>query len=131
MIGKPSNRTRHVAFRVSPQDYQALMGVAERDRKPLREWCRDKILEAARPENPSPFYYAMMAEISATEAILIDLLCAIGRDGKISQQNAQALVDAAHNAKYKEAAELLKYAYDRFQSGRLEAASDQGSGNTR
>lgn len=129
MIDKPSNRTRHVAFRVSPQDYQALTGVAERARKPLREWCRDKILEAARPENPSPFYYAMMAEISATEAIVIDLLCAIGRDGKISQQKAQAIVDAAHSAKFKEAAQLLKYAYTQFQSGPLETASDQGSGN--
>lgn len=131
MAEKPSNRTRHVAFRVSPQDYQILAGAAERDRKPLREWCRDKILEVLRPKNPSPFYYALMAEISATEAILIDLLCAIGRDGKISQEKAQALVDAAHSAKYKEATELLKYAYTQFQNGRLETASGQSAGTKR
>lgn len=131
MDEKPSNRTRHVAFRVSPQDYQIPAGAAERDRKPLREWCRDKILEVLRPKNPSPFYYALMAEISATEAILIDLLCAIGRDGKISQEKAQTLVDAAHGAKYKEAAELLKYAYTQVQSGHLETASGQSTGTKR
>lgn len=131
MNEKPSNRTRHVAFRVSPHDYQTLAGAAERDRKPVREWCRDKIVEALRPKDPSPFYYALMAEISATETILIDLLCALGRDGKISQQKAQTIVDAAHNTKYKEAAELLKYAYTQSQNGRVETASEQSTGTKR
>lgn len=131
MTEKPSNRTRHVAFRISPQDYLTMAGAAERDRKPPREWCRDKILEAIRSRATHPGEYAIMAELTATQAILIDLLCALGHDGKLSQQKAQGIVDAAHSAKYKEAAELLKYAYTQFQSGRLETASGQSAGTKR
>ena len=53
-----------------------------------------------------------MAEITATRAILIDLLCTLGREGKITTQKAQE-VDRAHNAKFKEAAQLLRFAYSR------------------
>ncbi|HEX5483339.1 MAG TPA: hypothetical protein VFZ08_12010 [Terriglobia bacterium] len=123
--------TKSVTSKFRESDFQELRELAARELKRPAEWCRDKVLKALKPQSPRPSDYALMAEISATEAIVIDLLCAIGRDGKISQQKAQELVDAAHNAKYKEAAELLKYAYDRFQSGRLEAASDQGTASKR
>jgi ribosomal protein L22 len=61
-----------------------------------------------------------MAEITATQAILIDLVCTLGRDGKISTQKAQEVVDAAHNAKYKEAVELLRFAYSKAAKFHLE-----------
>jgi hypothetical protein len=124
-------RLKSIGLKVSEEAFERLRALAERSRKPLAEWCRDKVLEAIRPQGPSPSDIALMAEINATEAILIDLLCTIGRDGKISQQKAQALVDAAHSAKYKEAVELLKYAYAQFKSGRLEAATGPSAGSKR
>ncbi len=54
-----------------------------------------------------------MAELTATQAILIDLLCILDRDGRFTTQKAQEIVDAAHDSKYEEAAELLKYAYSK------------------
>ncbi|HEV2500723.1 MAG TPA: hypothetical protein VGY31_14190 [Terriglobia bacterium] len=123
--------TKSVTSKFTESDFQELRELAARELKRPAEWCRGKVLKALKPQSPRPSDYALMAEISATEAILIDLLCAIGRDGKLSQQKAQALVDAAHSAKYKEAAELLKYAYAQFQSGHLETSSDQATGSKR
>lgn len=123
--------TKSVTSKFTEADFQKLRLLASRDSKCPAEWCRDKILEAMQPRGAHPGEYAIMAELTATQSILIDLLCALGHDGKLSQQKAQAVVDAAHNAKYKETAELLKYAYTQFQSGRLDAASGQSTRSKR
>lgn len=123
--------TKSVTSKFTDADFQKLRLLATHDRKCPAEWCRDKILEAIQPRGAQPAEYAIMAELTATQSILIDLLCALGHDGKLSQQKAQAVVDAAHGAKYKEAAELLKYAYAQFQSGRTDAALGQSTGSKR
>jgi hypothetical protein len=110
---KPLNRTQHVAFRVSEQDYQHLSTTARRDSKPLREWCRDKVLEAARPASPTPGQHAILAEILATQDILVGLLCAMGRDGRLTPQKAKEIADAAHERKYRDVAALFKEAESR------------------
>src|SRR5579863_5959547 len=107
--------TKPIGLKFMDADFKIIQSRAQQDGKRLGEWCRDRLLEQIRRGSPSPSELALMAEVCATETILIDLLCAIGRDGKISQQKAQSLVDTAHSAKYKEAAELLKYAYTQFQ----------------
>jgi hypothetical protein len=94
------NRTRTIGVKVSENCFAELRAVAEAQGKPLCEWCRDKIMEAAQPLRPAPSDYALMAELTATQAILIDLLCVLGRDSRISTEKAQEIVDAAHNSKY-------------------------------
>jgi ribosomal protein L22 len=54
-----------------------------------------------------------MAEVTATQAMLIDMLCIMGRDGKLSTQKAQEIVDKAHDEKYQEALDLLTIAHRR------------------
>lgn len=124
-------RLKSIGLKVSQEAFERLRALAELSRKPVAEWCRDKILEAIQSRATHPGEYAIMAELTATQSILIDLLCALGHDGKLGQQKAQAVVDAAHSAKYKEAAELLKYAYAQFPSGRLDAAHGQSIGTKR
>lgn len=124
-------RLKSIGLKVSQEAFERLRALAERSRKPIAEWCRDEILEAIQLRATQPGEYAIMAELTATQSILIDLLCALGHDGKLSQQKAQAVVDAAHNEKYKEAAELLRYAYTQFPSGRLDATSGQSTGSKR
>jgi len=50
--------------------------------KTLSEWCRERILEAAEPPVPSIADFALMAEVTATQSMLIDMLSLIGRDGE-------------------------------------------------
>lgn len=105
--------TDPIGLKVTKEQLQTLKELAARDAKPLAVWCRDTLLALASGRGPSPFQLAMMAEITATQAILIDMLCTLGRDGKMTTQRAQEIVDRAHNAKFKEAVELLRYAYSK------------------
>ena len=41
--------------------------------------------------------------LAATQAIVIDLLCTVGKEGKLTTQKAQQIVEAAHDNKYREA----------------------------
>src|SRR5579883_2725841 len=117
------NLTKGITPKFTETDYERLQALAERDSKPLAAWCRDVLLRVASGSQPSPFQFGIMAEITATQAILIDLLCVLGRDGRISTQKAQEIVDRAQSAKYQEATQLLQYAYSRAARLRLDAAA--------
>ena len=110
---KPLNRTKTIGIKVSESAYDALRRFAESQGKPLSEWCRDAIIAASKPATARPSDYAVMAEIDAVEAILIDMFLALAR-GQLNTQKAQEIVDKAHNIKFKEAAELLRYAHSRM-----------------
>lgn len=115
--------TRGVTPKFTESDYERLESIAARAGKPIATWCRDALLPLISGATPSPFQFGIMAEITATQAILIDLLCILGRDGRITTQKAQEIVDRAQNAKYKEAIELLRYAYSRAAKLRLDGAA--------
>lgn len=108
MAGNGLNRTEHIAIRVTEHDYERLLVITKRDSKPLREWCREKILEAARVPTPSPAQYAILAEILALQDTVVGLLSAIGRDGRLTPQKATEIADAAHERKYRDVVALFK-----------------------
>lgn len=116
----PLNRTKTIGIKVSEAAFETLRQVAERQGKPLGEWCRDTLMMAAMPSPPRPSELAMVAEITATQAILIDLLCILGRDGRIATPKAQEIVDRAHHSKFQEALELLRFAYSKAAKLRFE-----------
>src|SRR5579884_3128804 len=95
--------TDPIGLKVTREQFQTLKELAARDAKPLAVWCRDALLAVTTAPGPSPFQLALMAELTATQAIVIDLLCVLGRDGRITTQKAQEIVDRAQNAKFKEA----------------------------
>ncbi len=113
MIINPLNRTRTIGVKVNQDSYEALRTFAEKQGKPLGEWCREKLLEAAKPPTPSPTEHALMAEIAATQNITVRLLyeMAIGR--KLSRDRVQEVLDSAHTAKYGDADERLEQALAR------------------
>ena len=107
----PLNRSKTIGVKVSETAYEMLRGVAESKGKTLSEWCREQILEAAEPPVPSISDFALMAEVTATQAMLIDMLSLMGRDGRLSTQKSQEIVDKAHDEKYDEALDLLADAH--------------------
>lgn len=88
--------------------------LALRDRKRPAEWCRDKVLEALKASGPSVAEYAIMAEICALEAILIDLIYTWSHDGKLTQKAVQEIVHSAQRSKFKEASKLFLAATSRL-----------------
>jgi hypothetical protein len=107
----PLNRSKTIGVKVSETAYEMLRGVAESKGKTLSEWCRERILEAAEPPVPRIADFALMAEVTATQAMLIDMLSLIGRDGRLGTQKSQEIVDKAHDEKYAEALDLLADAH--------------------
>jgi hypothetical protein len=105
------NRPRHIGVTVNESAFERLQAVADAEQKPLGEWCRERILESAEPPVPSISDFALMAEVAATQAMLIDMLSLIGRDGRLSSQKPQEIVDKAHHEKQKEALDILTGAH--------------------
>lgn len=130
-VPNPLNRTKTIGIKVSEAAFETLRKVAEDHQKPLGEWCRDTLMKAAMPPPARRSEFAVLAEITATQAILIDLLCVLGRDGRFTTQKAQEIVDRAHNAKFKEAVQLLRYAYSNAASRYFEtpASAEPASKN--
>ncbi len=123
--------TKHIGFRVSPPVFDEIQLRADSESKQLNEWCRDKTIEAAKQFAASQSERALLAEIKATQAIMINLLFTLATNGKLTRDGVQQVVDAAHAAKYKEASELLKQAFARTQPRRVEpagAGSSQAGG---
>ncbi|MGO8814293.1 MAG: hypothetical protein ACLQVG_06435 [Terriglobia bacterium] len=105
------NRTKYIAVRVDESASECLQAVADVDQKPLGEWCRDTRIVVASRRQPSPVEFGLLAEMTATQAIVTHLLCTAGRDGMVSTQRAQEIVDKAHDCKYEEALQLLRVAH--------------------
>ena len=104
-------RTKYIAARVNESAFERLQAVADADQKPLGEWCRDTLIAVASLRQPSPVEFGLLAEMTAIQAIVTHLLCTVGRDGKVSTQKAQEIVDKAHDEKYQEALDLLMLAH--------------------
>ena len=62
----------------------------------------------------TPFAKALLAEIAASQDITVQLLFAIATQGRLTREKVTAeITAAAHEAKFEEAEELLKCAYNR------------------
>jgi hypothetical protein len=120
---QPARYTESIGLKVTTEQYETLHRFAESNSKPIAEWCRDTLIATVDPCRPSPVEVGLLAEVTATQAILIDLLCAFGKDGKVTTQKAQEIVDAAHEHKYAEAVELLRLAHSQASKLRLGAAA--------
>ncbi len=123
MIKRHPLLTKHIGFRVKESVFREIECQADADGKPVNHWCRERVLQALRQPLPAPSDHALIAEIAATQDMLVDLFCAFGREGKLTVQKAQEIVDAAHKRKYKDVAELLRYAYSRLQTAKTGTAS--------
>jgi hypothetical protein len=112
--------TRAVTSKFTEEDFERLRSLAHRDAKCLGVWCRDRLLEVVDGVPPTTSDQALLAEIVAVEDILVDLLCALGHDGKLTSQKAQEIVDAAHERKYRDVPALFKYAHSRKELKRTD-----------
>jgi len=117
---QPARYTESIGLKVTTEQYHALCELAGINSKPLAEWCRDTLVAVAGCGRPSPVEFGLLAEITATQAILIDLLCTVGKEGKLTTQRAQQIVEAAHDKKYTEALEILRAAHTKASKLRLQ-----------
>lgn len=117
MVNNSGFLTAHLGFRVKDSVFHEVQSHAQAEGISANEWCRKRVLQALRSPLPSPSDQALLAEIAATQDILVGLLCALGRDGRLPPQKAQEIVDAAHERKFRDVAALFKQAESRIRKG--------------
>ena len=119
---KPSKAilTKHVGFRLRPSAFEQIQLLADKAGKQVNDWCRDAALQCAQGAAASCAEFAVIAELAATQTIVIEILCTVGREGKLTTQKAQEIVDKADSNKYRDAMEVLRHAQAKAAKFRLE-----------
>ena len=100
--------TEPIGLKVTKEQFGALKKLADQNDRPLAEWCRERVLENLNGIRPSPAQHAILAEILALQDTVVGLICAIGREGRLTPQKAKEIVDAAHERKYRDVVALFK-----------------------
>ena len=109
--GRPGQRAKTVATRLSPEELQEVEAAAERDRKSLAEWLREVVLRSAR-EQPADPIELLLAELMATRYALLNLFHATalaGAEGKqLLPDSVLKIRDQADAQKRQKARKLLQ-----------------------
>lgn len=116
---KPPLRTKTLGTKVSEEEFAQLEAAASERGLTLSEWCREMLLasvngqeekSAADLSSASGTGQALMAELVALWAILLNVLFKLANGEKPTAEEMQRLIDRADSDKLKKARERLAQA---------------------
>ena len=111
---KPPLRTKSIGFKVSEEEYAQLETAAQAGGCTLGEWCREVVLASGQETKPTgpggAEAQALMAELVALRAILLNVLFKLANGEKPTAEEMQRLIDRADSDKLKKARERLAQA---------------------
>jgi len=118
---KPNLRTKSIGTKVSEDEYAQLERAAQKSAKTLGEWCRELMLanangQPAKPNGTGPEAYAIMAEVVALRAILLNVLFKQAKGEPLTAEEMQRLIDRADSDKVRKARERLDQATNSKQT---------------
>jgi len=121
-VVKPPLRTKTLGTKVSEEEFAQLEAAASERGLTLSEWCREMLLasvngQEAKSADPgradqAVFAGALMAELVALRAILLNVLFKLANGEKPTAEEMQRLIDRADSDKLKKARERLAQAAD-------------------
>jgi len=114
-VVKPPLRTKTLGTKVSEEEFAQLEATASERGLTLSEWCRETLLasvngQEAKSANPGGTGHALMAELVALRAILLNVLFKLANGEKPTAEEMQRLIDRADADKLKKARERLAQA---------------------
>src|SRR6266849_5635750 len=114
---KPNLRTKSIGTRVSEEEYARLERVAQKASKTLAEWCREVLLNGANGGVADSAVVgaraeALMAEVVALRAILLNVLFKQSNGERLTAEEMQRLIDRADSDKLRKARERLLQAHE-------------------
>lgn len=114
---KPPLRTKTLGTKVSEEEYAQLEAAASERGLTLSEWCREMLLasvngQEAKSADSSRGDQALMGELVALRAILLNVLFKLANGEKPTAEEMQRLIDRADADKLKKARERLAQAAD-------------------
>ena len=110
---KPTLRTKSIGFKVREKEYAQLDAAAQTSGQTLGEWCREAAVLASANGQPSKATgtgveaQALMAELVAQRAILLNVLFKLANGEKPTAEEMQRLIDRADSDKLRKARERL------------------------
>jgi mobilization protein NikA len=128
-VVKPPLRTKTLGTKVSEEEFAQLEAAASERGLTLSEWCREKLLASVNGQEEksaadlSPVMasaiasangtgQALMAELVALRAILLNVLFKLANGQAVTAEEMQRLIDRADSDKLKKARERLEQASD-------------------
>ncbi len=112
---KPPLRTKTLDTKVSEEEFAQLEAAASERGLTLSEWCREMLLASVNGEEEKSADsgradQALMAELVALRAILLNVLFKLANGEKPTAEEMQRLIDRADSDKLKKARERLAQA---------------------
>jgi len=100
-------RTKSIGFKVSEEEYALLETAAQDAGCTLGEWCREVVLGSGQETKPmgpgGAESHALMAELVALRAILLNVLFKLANGEKPTAEEMQRLIDRADSDKLSKA----------------------------
>ena len=112
---KPPLRTKTLGTKVSEEEFAQLEAAASERGLTLSEWCRETLLasvngQGEKSADSGSADQALMAELVALRAILLNVLFKLASGEKPTAEEMQRLIDRADADKLKKARERLAQA---------------------
>lgn len=117
---KPPLRTKTLGTKVSEEEFAQLEAAASERGLTLSEWCRETLLASVNSQEEKSAnlssasggtgQQALMAELVALRAILLNVLFKLAKGEKLTAEEMQRLIDRADSDKLKKARERLAQA---------------------
>jgi hypothetical protein len=114
-VVKPPFRTKTLGTKVSEEEFAQLEAAASERALTLSEWCRETLLasvngQGEKSADAGRADQALMAELVALRAILLNVLFKLANGEKPTAEEMQRLIDRADSDKLKKARERLAQA---------------------
>jgi hypothetical protein len=114
-VVKPPLRTKTLGTKVSEEEFAQLEAAASERGLTLSEWCREMLLasvngQGEKSADSGRADQALMAELVALRAILLNVLFKLANGEKPTAEEMQRLIDRADSDKLKKARERLAQA---------------------
>jgi hypothetical protein len=114
----PEPRTQFAGAKVTEKEYAEIEKLAESRGLKVGEWCRETLLARVSGQEPRAAtdcagagtgQVALMAELSALRAILLNLLFKLANGQMLTGEEMQRLIDRADSDKLKKACDIAVF----------------------
>jgi hypothetical protein len=113
---QPSHRTKIVAFRLTPDDYARLNGLARARGMQIGEWCRELALQFGRNPEGNAFQQAVLEEVMAVRTITSQTIHCLASGFPITTATTEKIWKQADESKRNRALKLLRQISEEQQS---------------
>lgn len=103
-----SHRTKIVAFRLTPDDYERLNAFARARKMQIGEWCRELAIQFARNPEGDSFQQAVLEELMAVRTIASQTIHCLASGFPITTATTEKIWKQADESKRNRALKLLR-----------------------